>query len=54
MIVGRVAAGHARPEESWEGSITSSLRFGYQSEDQSQATVESDIEGGAGTGEEEQ
>ncbi len=54
LIVGRVAAGHARPDESWEGSITSSLHFGYDSEDQSQATVDSDMEGGIGTSEEEQ
>ncbi|PBK76278.1 hypothetical protein ARMSODRAFT_969024 [Armillaria solidipes] len=27
LLVGRVAAGHARPDESWEGSIMTSLRF---------------------------
>ncbi|KAK0219480.1 hypothetical protein EDD85DRAFT_865720 [Armillaria nabsnona] len=50
LIVGRVAAGHARPDESWNGSIasTSSLRFGRHSEDQSEGTIdESDVEGGS-------
>ncbi|PBK98877.1 hypothetical protein ARMGADRAFT_1073819 [Armillaria gallica] len=28
LLAGRVAAGHARPDDSWEGSIISSLRFG--------------------------
>ncbi|KAK0466025.1 uncharacterized protein EV420DRAFT_1636594 [Desarmillaria tabescens] len=28
LIVGRVAAGHARPDDSWQGSVMSSLRFG--------------------------
>ncbi|KAK0238403.1 hypothetical protein EDD85DRAFT_507646 [Armillaria nabsnona] len=28
LLAGRVAAGHARPDDSWEGSIMSSLRFG--------------------------
>ncbi|KAK0234228.1 hypothetical protein IW262DRAFT_140234 [Armillaria fumosa] len=27
LLVGRVAAGHARPDDSWEGSVMSSLRF---------------------------
>ncbi|SJL17781.1 uncharacterized protein ARMOST_21343 [Armillaria ostoyae] len=27
LLAGRVAAGHARPDDSWEGSIMSSLRF---------------------------
>ncbi|KAK0497473.1 hypothetical protein EDD18DRAFT_1162374 [Armillaria luteobubalina] len=27
LLVGRVAAGHARPDDSWQGSILSSLRF---------------------------
>ncbi|PBK59055.1 hypothetical protein ARMSODRAFT_1090966 [Armillaria solidipes] len=27
LLIGRVAAGHARPDDSWEGSIMSSLRF---------------------------
>ncbi|KAK0471806.1 hypothetical protein IW261DRAFT_1611919 [Armillaria novae-zelandiae] len=46
LIVGRVAAGHTRPDESWEGSISSSLHFGHNSEDQSQGTIDSDVEGG--------
>ncbi|KAK0184678.1 hypothetical protein F5146DRAFT_1169748 [Armillaria mellea] len=28
LLIGRVAAGHARPDDSWHGSIVSSLRFG--------------------------
>ncbi|PBK93608.1 hypothetical protein ARMGADRAFT_1079907 [Armillaria gallica] len=28
LLVGRVAAGHARPDDSWQGSIISSLHFG--------------------------
>lgn len=50
LIVGRVAAGHARPEESWNGSIssTSSLRFRRDSEDQREGTIdESDVEAGS-------
>ncbi|KAK0471756.1 hypothetical protein IW261DRAFT_1571634 [Armillaria novae-zelandiae] len=46
LIVGRVAAGHTRPDESWEGSISSSLHFGCSSEDQSHGTIDSDVEGG--------
>ncbi|KAK0500970.1 hypothetical protein EDD18DRAFT_786092 [Armillaria luteobubalina] len=30
LLVGRVAAGHARPDDSWEGSIVTSLRFGQR------------------------
>ncbi len=45
LIVGRVAAGHARPDESWEGSISSSLHFEHDSEEQSQGTIDSDVEG---------
>ncbi|PBK60849.1 hypothetical protein ARMSODRAFT_679423 [Armillaria solidipes] len=31
LLVGRVAAGHARPDDSWQGSVISgSLRFGTQ------------------------
>ncbi|PBK85935.1 hypothetical protein ARMGADRAFT_1035925 [Armillaria gallica] len=51
---GRVAAGHSRPDESWEGSIFSSLHFGHHSEDQSQGTIDSDVEGGTGSSEEGQ
>ncbi len=32
LLIGRVAAGHARPDDSWEGSVMSSLRFGQDSE----------------------
>ncbi|KAK0183907.1 hypothetical protein F5146DRAFT_1077014 [Armillaria mellea] len=28
LLVGRVASGHARPDESWQGRMMSSLRFG--------------------------
>ncbi len=31
LLVGRVAAGHARPDDSWQGSVISSLRFGAHS-----------------------
>ncbi|KAK0196271.1 hypothetical protein F5146DRAFT_1133765 [Armillaria mellea] len=35
MLVGRIAAGHARPDDSWsEGTLRSSLRFGNQSRSQ--------------------
>ncbi|KAK0493777.1 hypothetical protein EDD18DRAFT_1107760 [Armillaria luteobubalina] len=54
LIVGQVAAGHAHPEESCKGSISSSLHFGHDSEDQSQGTINSDVEGGTVTSEEEQ
>ncbi|SJL17228.1 uncharacterized protein ARMOST_20774 [Armillaria ostoyae] len=52
LIVGRVAAGHARPDDSWEGSISSSLHFGHHSEDQSEGAINSDLEGAAGSSEE--
>ncbi|KAK0194504.1 hypothetical protein F5146DRAFT_1036160 [Armillaria mellea] len=32
LLIGRVAAGHARPDDSWEGSAMSSLQFGRDSE----------------------
>ncbi len=54
LIVGRVAAGHARPDESWKESITSSLHFGHHSGDQSQGTINSDVESGTGSSEEGQ
>ncbi|KAK0467663.1 hypothetical protein IW261DRAFT_1426414 [Armillaria novae-zelandiae] len=54
LIVGRVAAGHTRPDESWEGSISSSLHFGHSSEDLSQGTIDSDVEGGTLSREERQ
>ncbi len=54
LIVGRVAAGYARPDESWKESISSSLHFGHHSENQSQDTINSDLEGGTGSSEEGQ
>ncbi|KAK0238399.1 hypothetical protein EDD85DRAFT_507592 [Armillaria nabsnona] len=50
LLVGRVAAGHARPDDSWEGSIISSLRFGAHSKadaetcSQVNSTVDYDLE----------
>ncbi len=45
MLVGRVAAGHARPDDSWsESSPTSSLRFRNQSSSQN------DSQRGVGSG----
>ncbi|PBK76322.1 hypothetical protein ARMSODRAFT_969061 [Armillaria solidipes] len=38
-----IAAGHARPNEVWEGSVISSLRFGSHSSDQTQSDSEGDI-----------
>ncbi|PBK81433.1 hypothetical protein ARMGADRAFT_1020317, partial [Armillaria gallica] len=32
LLIGRVAAGQARPDDFWEGSVMSSLRFGRDSE----------------------
>ncbi|KAK0223950.1 hypothetical protein IW262DRAFT_1370085, partial [Armillaria fumosa] len=32
LLIGRVAAGQARPDDSWQGSVMSSLRFGRDSE----------------------
>ncbi|KAK0234080.1 hypothetical protein IW262DRAFT_1488301 [Armillaria fumosa] len=37
LLIGRVAAGHARPDDSWHGSITSSLHFG---QDRSQTSTQ--------------
>ncbi|KAK0185164.1 hypothetical protein F5146DRAFT_1228103 [Armillaria mellea] len=34
LLVGRVAAGHARPDDSWQGSVVSSLHFGTDPGDQ--------------------
>ncbi|SJL10522.1 uncharacterized protein ARMOST_13909 [Armillaria ostoyae] len=51
LLIGRVAAGHARPDDSWEGSVMSSLQFGRDSEqmgsqdDATQSvTVDNDLE----------
>ncbi|KAK0465934.1 uncharacterized protein EV420DRAFT_1709344 [Desarmillaria tabescens] len=43
LLVGRVAAGHARPDDSWQGGIMSSLHFstrlgGQRSQQESSAT----------------
>ncbi len=38
LLVGRVATGHSRPDESWQGSVMSSLHFGsrrFRARDQS-------------------
>ncbi|KAK0480797.1 hypothetical protein IW261DRAFT_1143475 [Armillaria novae-zelandiae] len=41
LLVGRVATGHSRPDESWQGSVMSSLHFGSQRpRDQSSVEVE--------------
>ncbi|KAK0445596.1 uncharacterized protein EV420DRAFT_919928 [Desarmillaria tabescens] len=32
LIVGRVASGHARPDDTWKGSVLSSLHFGARSQ----------------------
>ncbi|SJL13682.1 uncharacterized protein ARMOST_17130 [Armillaria ostoyae] len=45
FLVGRVAAGHARPDESWQEGIISSLRFATDSRDrhsQQDVTTRSD------------
>ncbi|KAK0219789.1 hypothetical protein EDD85DRAFT_942044 [Armillaria nabsnona] len=51
LLIGRVAAGQARPDDSWEGSVISSLQFGRDSEqmgsqdDATQSvTVDDDLE----------
>ncbi|SJL10514.1 uncharacterized protein ARMOST_13900 [Armillaria ostoyae] len=51
LLIGRVAAGQARPDDSWEGSVMSSLQFGRDSEqmgsqdDATQSvTVDNDLE----------
>ncbi|KAK0479781.1 hypothetical protein IW261DRAFT_1564440 [Armillaria novae-zelandiae] len=37
LLIGRIAAGHARPDDSWHGSIVSSLHFG---QDRSQTSTQ--------------
>ncbi|KAK0220890.1 hypothetical protein EDD85DRAFT_1028451 [Armillaria nabsnona] len=51
LLIGRVAAGHARPDDSWEGSLMSSLHFGQDSEQMGSqdditqsVTVDNDLE----------
>ncbi|KAG7451849.1 uncharacterized protein BT62DRAFT_1071059 [Guyanagaster necrorhizus] len=47
LLVGRVAAGHARSDDSWQGSIVSSLRFGAHSRESQQdsSATSTDLEG---------
>ncbi|KAK0465889.1 uncharacterized protein EV420DRAFT_1636451 [Desarmillaria tabescens] len=50
LLVGRVAAGHARPDDSWQGSmISGSLHFrtrsGGQNSQQNSFTISDDLEG---------
>ncbi|PBK60746.1 hypothetical protein ARMSODRAFT_1026327 [Armillaria solidipes] len=40
LTIGRVAAGHARPNDSWTASAASSLRFGASSHGQSQDSMD--------------
>ncbi|KAK0205407.1 hypothetical protein DFS33DRAFT_764983 [Desarmillaria ectypa] len=42
LLIGRVAAGHARPEDSWQGSVMSSLHFGRQSRNSEQMSSQDD------------
>ncbi|KAK0464823.1 hypothetical protein IW261DRAFT_1613476 [Armillaria novae-zelandiae] len=42
LLIGRVAAGHARPDDSWRGSIASSLRFGASPRGQTQTSLQQD------------
>ncbi|PBK93531.1 hypothetical protein ARMGADRAFT_1012377 [Armillaria gallica] len=47
LLVGRVAAGHARPDDSWQGSVISgSLRFNARSraQDSQDSTMSDDLE----------
>ncbi|KAK0466029.1 uncharacterized protein EV420DRAFT_1709737, partial [Desarmillaria tabescens] len=49
LIVGRVAVGYARPDDSWEGSVMSSLRFGgnqisTSSQGSTIASIDDDLE----------
>ncbi len=50
LLVGRVAAGHARPDDSWQGSIMSSLHFGTRlggwRSQQGSDELEGQLEGG--------
>ncbi|KAK0439490.1 uncharacterized protein EV420DRAFT_1650848 [Desarmillaria tabescens] len=48
LIVGRVAAGHARPNDSWTSSSASSLRFGASPGGQSQGTTDEEAGGQEG------
>ncbi|PBL04438.1 hypothetical protein ARMGADRAFT_1004994 [Armillaria gallica] len=50
LLVGRVAAGHARPDDSWQGSFMSSLHFGTRlggwRSQQGSDELEAQLEGG--------
>ncbi|PBK59807.1 hypothetical protein ARMSODRAFT_966629 [Armillaria solidipes] len=49
LLVGRVAAGHARPNDSWQGSmISQSLRFGTDSQSSNQGSSQEDSLQGVG------
>ncbi|KAK0479659.1 hypothetical protein IW261DRAFT_1593635 [Armillaria novae-zelandiae] len=39
LVMGRVAAGHARPDDSWKGSVMSSLHFGGHHEGSTTQTI---------------
>ncbi|PBK59337.1 hypothetical protein ARMSODRAFT_983141 [Armillaria solidipes] len=39
LLIGRVAAGHARPDDSWQGSVLSSLHFGGHHEGSTTQTI---------------
>ncbi|KAK0479637.1 hypothetical protein IW261DRAFT_1625001 [Armillaria novae-zelandiae] len=43
LLIGRVAAGRARPDDSWQGSIMSSLHFGTTSKNQAQTSPQDSI-----------
>ncbi|SJK99180.1 uncharacterized protein ARMOST_02470 [Armillaria ostoyae] len=45
LTVGRVAAGHAWPNDSWTASAASSLRFGASSRGQSQDSMDEEAVG---------
>lgn len=47
LIVGRVASGHARPDDSWSVSIASSLRFGGHPANQSHGSSTDEEVGGS-------
>ncbi|KAK0501049.1 hypothetical protein EDD18DRAFT_1348498 [Armillaria luteobubalina] len=40
LLIGRVAAGHARPDDSWKGSAMSSLHFGSYHEESTTQTID--------------
>ncbi|KAK0475405.1 hypothetical protein IW261DRAFT_1645583 [Armillaria novae-zelandiae] len=45
LIVGRVASGHARPDDAWKGSVLSSLHFGTRNHAHTQASTQYSDEG---------